>query len=106
MSFRDNGLRNDSCRPSVAIVLVMAFILSALGSTVLSQEVKDQKPKKPRYEKTDLTLTDNKSGLVWVLNANLAERQFNWADTFKDLDLIVNKERYAGFRNWRVPSKD
>lgn len=106
MTFMLNGPGKGSQGPAVAVVLVMTFILTAIGSAVLSQEVKDGKVKKPRFEKSALTLTDNRSGLVWSLNANLAERQFSWPRAFDDLDIIVNRERYAGFRNWRVPTKD
>jgi hypothetical protein len=88
------------------MILIMTFILLVPGNMVLSQEVKDQKPKKPRFEKTELTLMDNKTGLIWPLNANLADRQFSWSGTFDVLDRIVNKERFAGFRDWRVPTKE
>jgi hypothetical protein len=106
MSFIEKAPETGSGRPAVVIVLIMAFILATLGSAVLSQEVKDQEPAKPRFHSTDLTVTDTKTGLVWVKNANLAERQFSWAGAFSDLDVIVNKERYAGFRDWRMPTKD
>jgi len=106
MSMRESRPRPGSHRPAVAIAVITAVILAAMGSAVLSQEVKDQKPKKPRFEKTELTLKDNKTGLVWPLNANLAERKFSWSRTFDALDRIVNKERFAGFRDWRVPTKE
>jgi hypothetical protein len=84
----------------------MTFILLVPGNMVLSQEVKDQTPKKPRFEKSELTLKDNKTGLTWTLNANVSERQFSWSGTVDALDRIVNKERFAGFRDWRVPTKE
>jgi hypothetical protein len=86
----------------------MTFILLVLGSAVLSQEVKvkDQRPKKPRFERSDLTITDNKTGLAWTLNANLAKRQFSWNGAFDDLERTVNKDRYAGFGDWRVPTRE
>ena len=106
MSFKEKGPETGSGRPAVVILLIMAFILATLGRAVLSQEVKDQQPAKPRFHSTDLTVTDTKTGLVWVKNANLAERQFSWAGAFSDLDVIVNKERCAGFRDWRMPTRD
>ena len=93
-------------RKAIAVVIMTVVIVAALGSAVLSQEANDQTPKqKPRFEKSELTLTDNKSGLVWVLNANFADRQFSWSGAFNDLDLIINKQRYAGFSDWRVPTQ-
>ena len=84
----------------------MAGILAPLGNAVLSQEVKDQQPKKPRFEKTELTLQDNKSRLIWPLNANLTEQKFSWSRSFDTLDRIVKKERFADFHDWRVPTKE
>lgn len=106
MSFRESGLRPGPSRPVIAIAVITAVIVAALGSAVLSQEVKDQKPKKPRFEKTELTLKDNKTGLVWPLNANLAERKFSWSRAFDALDGILNKDCFAGFHDWRVPTKE
>ena len=99
MSLRESRPRPGSHRPVIAIAVITAVILAALGSAVLSQEVKDQKPKKPRFEKTELTLKDNKTGLVWPLNANLAERKFSWSRTFDALDRIVNTPK-ASVRRW------
>ncbi len=93
-------------RKAIAVVIMAAVIVTALGSAVPSQEANDPTPKqKPRFEKSELTVTDNKSGLVWVLNANFADRQFSWSGAFNDLDLIINKQRYAGFSDWRVPTQ-
>ncbi len=106
MSSRFSKFRATACGSSIATILVMTFILLVLGSAVLSQEMKDQKLKKPRFERSDLTLTDNKTGLAWTLNANLAERQFSWNGAFDDLERTVNKDRYAGSGDWRVPTRE
>jgi hypothetical protein len=106
MSFRESDKRLGSYRPLIAIAVIMAGILAPMGNAVLSQEVMDQKPRKPRLEKTELTLKDNKTRLVWPLNANLAERKFSWSHSFDALDRIVNKESFAGFHDWRVPTKE
>lgn len=106
MFSRYGDLRSSTSGSSVTILLIMLFILSVLGGAVLSQEVKEQAPQKPRFEHTDLALTDNKTGLVWTLNANLADRQFSWNGTFDDIEGSVNREKYAGFRDWRVPTKE
>jgi hypothetical protein len=87
-------------------MLVFLFIIAVPGGTVRSQEAKEQKPKKPRLERTDLILTDNKTGLVWTLNANLAERQFSWNGAFDDIERAVNSDKYAGFKDWRVPTRE
>ena len=109
MSFRFNGFRG--FRPatsvsSIAMIIIMTIILAILGSAVLAQEMEDQKPKKPRFEKTDLTLTDNKAGLTWTLSGNLAERQFSWNGAFDYLERTINKDSYAGVRDWRVPTRE
>jgi hypothetical protein len=106
MPFPHSGPRSSYSGSSIAIILIILFILAVPGGAVLSQEVQEQKPKKPRFERTDLILTDNKTGLVWILNANLAERQFSWNGTFDDLERAVNRDKYAGFKDWRVPTRE
>ncbi len=105
MSFRDGGSRFTTGGTSVTIIIVMALVLSGLGSVVLSQEVKDQQPKKPRFEKQELTLTDNVAGLMWTVSGYPSGQQFSWNNAFAYIDKM-NSEKYAGYRNWRMPSKE
>ena len=101
-----NNGRSFAYGHSVLSAVVMVVILAALGTAVLSQEVKEEQPKKPRFEKTGLVLKDNRAGLMWTLNAFPTERQFTWSGAGDGIDRVVNKERYAGFRDWRVPSRE
>lgn len=106
MSFRESGPRPGSYRPVIAIAfIIMAVIVAAPGSAVLSQEVKDQKPKKPRFEKQELTLTDNVAGLMWTVSGYPGGQQLSWNNAFAYIDKM-NREKYAGYRNWRMPSKE
>jgi hypothetical protein len=106
MSSRYSNFRSFNSGSSIAILLIILFILAVHGGAVLSQEVKDQIPRKPRFEHADLTITDNKTGLVWTVNANLADRQFSWSGAFDCLDRTVNNEQYASFKDWRVPTRE
>jgi hypothetical protein len=91
---------------SIAMIIAMTLILAGPGRVVPAQEMKDAKPKKPSFEKTDLTLTDNKTGLTWTLNGNLAERQFSWNGSFDYIERRINKDGYAGVSDWRMPTKE
>ena len=106
MPSRYSNPRLSNSGSSITVLLIMLFILAVLGGAVLSQETKDQAPGKPRFHQASLTLTDNKTGLVWTLDANLADRQFSWNGIFDGLEEMVNRERYAGFRDWRVPTRE
>jgi hypothetical protein len=105
MSFRDSGSRFTTIGTLVMIVSVMISILVGSGSVVLSQEVKTPKPKKPRFERNEFTLTDNVTQLTWTLSGYAAGQQFSWNGAFAYIDTL-NSERYAGARNWRLPSKE
>lgn len=106
MSSGTTGQVAEKCFSITTAIIVMASILAVLGTAVLSQEVKEGKPKKPRFERTDQVLQDNRSSLIWPLSANVTERQFTWFGTFDGIERIVNKERVAGARDWRVPTRE
>lgn len=57
------------------------------------------------FEFTDLTIKDNRNGLVWTRNANLANREMNWYEAHEFIKRI-NAEKYAGYSDWRLPSKE
>lgn len=102
MPSRFSNPRPSNSGSSIAIIIIMLFILVLLGGAVLSQEI----PRKPRFEHADRTLIDNKTGLVWTLDANVAERQFSWNGAFDGIEVLVNRERYAGFKDWRMPTRE
>lgn len=75
--------------------------MPALGET----EKSTGSPKKPRFEVTAVALRDNKAGLMWTLNADIAERTFSWDDA-QDFIVRMNMNRYGGYKDWRMPSLD
>ena len=105
MPFLESRSRSTTGGSSVVIVIVMAVFLAGLGSAVLSQEIKEQKPKKPRFEKNDITVTDNVTELTWTASGNAAGQQFSWDGAFVYID-DLNREKFGGHRNWRLPSKE
>ncbi|MEK7772729.1 MAG: DUF1566 domain-containing protein, partial [Deltaproteobacteria bacterium] len=58
-----------------------------------------------RFIFSDLTVLDEKTKLMWTRDANIAEEEMNWHDASKFIESL-NKEEYAGYSNWRLPSKD
>lgn len=50
-----------------------------------------------------LTLSDMATGLVWTRNANLASGKLTF-DKARDFARKLNRENYAGFSDWRLPS--
>lgn len=86
------------------LVYCCIFILMWHSQTLGQEPLKENKPKKPRFEISGLTLTDNVSGLMWLLNGNQPHRAFSWDDAFTYIEQC-NQERFAGYRDWRVPSR-
>ncbi len=57
-----------------------------------------------RFIFSDLTAKDKKTGLMWTRDANIAGRM-NW-DKANDYIKQLNKQKYAGYTDWRLPSKE
>lgn len=56
-----------------------------------------------RFVLSEKTVKDMSSGLVWTRDANLGER--DWKGAF-ELVKELNRKEYAGFEDWRLPSKE
>jgi len=56
----------------------------------------------------DNTVIDQATGLVWTRSANPAGKQLYWRgdDNVYNFILKMNSENYAGYADWRVPTKD
>jgi len=83
----------------------MIGILAALGSSFVSAEKQEGKTKRPRFELSEKTLTDNKTRLMWPLNGHLAEQTLSWNGAFEYIDSL-NREVYGGHKNWKLPSRE
>lgn len=67
---------------------------------------KEKIPAKPLVDNGDGTITDPNSGLMW-------KKSDAWIDTHKFYTWMthreyvnkVNKEKFAGYENWRIPNK-
>lgn len=54
-----------------------------------------------RFVFSDLTVRDKSTGLIWTRDANLGNRNLNYAfELVKELNI----KKYAGFKDWRLPS--
>jgi hypothetical protein len=54
-----------------------------------------------RFVFSDLTVRDKGTGLIWARDANLGNRNLNYAfELVKEL----NHKKYAGYKDWRLPS--
>jgi hypothetical protein len=82
-------------------VLALLLMVTTIGTAAENAE---QKPKKTRFELASSFLQDNKSGLMWTVNANIAERTFSWEGA-QDYLVKMNRDRYAGYRDWRMPTR-
>ncbi len=90
------------CIGVMVVILSLLSVLPTLGET---EENADSKPKKPRFEATPFVLQDNTTGLMWTVNADIAGQTFCW-DGAQDYLIRMNIDRYAGYRNWRMPSME
>lgn len=56
-----------------------------------------------RFAFSDLTATDKSTGLVWMMDANIAKESMTWKDAFKFIEEL-NKQKYGGYSDWRLPT--
>lgn len=63
---------------------------------------------KPNFVFLEKTAVDQNTGLVWTRNANLPGRQLIWRgdDNVYEYMKRLNETNYAGYADWRVPSKE
>lgn len=56
----------------------------------------------------DTTVLDQSTGLVWTKNANPAGKQLEWRsdENVYAFILKLNNDNYAGYADWRVPTKN
>jgi hypothetical protein len=63
---------------------------------------------KPNFVFLEKTAVDQNTGLVWARNANLPGHQLVWRgdDNVYEYMKRLNETNFAGYADWRVPSKD
>jgi hypothetical protein len=59
---------------------------------------------KERFVFSDLTVADKVTGLMWTRDANIADKKMTWYDASKFIEGL-NKQKYDGYNNWRLPTK-
>ena len=67
---------------------------------------KPKEPKKPLVDNGDGTVTDPNSGLMWKKSDAWLDTQkyYTWPGHVEYVE-GVNKEKFAGYTDWRIPSK-
>lgn len=63
-------------------------------------------PEKDLYKellKSDLTISDTRSGLIWVRNGNISGDRINF-DESSSFAKMMNNKKYAGYTDWRIPT--
>jgi len=66
----------------------------------------ESKPIKPSgFDFSDLTALFKEANLILTKNANLTEKSVSW-DEANDYIKQMNRKKYAGFGDWRLPTKE
>ena len=76
--------------------LVLLILLSACSGKV------------NRLVMQEKTAVDTETGVIWMKNANLANKPLPWRadDNVYAFIQNLNKSNFAGYADWRVPSRD
>lgn len=59
---------------------------------------------KNRFEASEYTVTDRKTGLMWVKNAGISEFPLTWKEAFEFTE-DLNRDAHGGFTDWRLPNR-
>ncbi len=57
-----------------------------------------------RFDSSEWSVTDRKTGLMWVRDAGVSEFPLTWKEAFSFIDTL-NREEYAGHDDWRLPNR-
>lgn len=95
---------------TIAIVMILFMTIGCVSSvpkySVPKSEDKEVGKKgKERFDFTDLHVKDNSSGLIWTIDGNLAGKGVKWEEA-NEFIARINADKYAGFNDWRLPSKE
>jgi len=69
-----------------------------------SQLEEQQRAEKERFAFAEMTALDKKTKLMWTRDANIARKPMNW-DKANEFVMGLNNSGYAGYHDWRLPSK-
>lgn len=58
-----------------------------------------------RFILSDLTVKDEKTGLMWTRDANIAGKKMSWFNAFRFIEKL-NSQGYAGYSDWVLPAKE
>ncbi len=87
------------------ITVVVLALVAPFPTMAGSGGNAENEPPKPVFEVVSLVLQDNLSGLMWTLNADVSGRPLSWEDA-REYIARMNKEGYAGYRDWCLPSRE
>ncbi len=57
-----------------------------------------------RFDSSEWSVTDKKTGLMWVRDAGVSEFPLTWKEAFSFIDTL-NRQEYAGHGDWRLPNR-
>src|ERR1039457_1886560 len=79
------------------------FVGDFLHSLTEPAKPAKQQPKQGKVinEKERLVYTDSKTKLMWPINGNIPDKKMSWVEAM----IWVNSLNYAGYNDWRLPSK-
>ena len=82
---------------SLFICISICITVDAAGSEKIT--------KRPRFIFTAHTLQDNETNLMWALNGAVTDQTYSFIDA-EEYIFQLNKERFAGHRDWRLPTRE
>ncbi|MBF0336845.1 MAG: DUF1566 domain-containing protein [Nitrospirae bacterium] len=100
MSVISRNIRKGARYTSIVIMLILGLVVSSISffpSVIALAE-------ESRFSiLSEFTVKDNKAGLTWTRSANIAGKPLSYDGSIEFIKKL-NKQNYAGFSDWRLPS--
>lgn len=91
--------------PDIRKLPLALFLLAVLAASPNPARADEQQQKKPRFQRTDISLRDGKTRLEWLVVKYSAPLSLSWYKAV-EYTVVLNKNRYAGLQDWRLPTRE
>lgn len=84
-------------------LVILVFTLFVLSIVISFAEEVNKAQNETRFEFLDLTILDKQTNLLWT-NGTMIGKEMTWESSNLFIKQL-NKQKYAGYTNWRLPTK-
>ena len=85
-------------------LVILVFTLFVLSVVISFAEEVNKAQNEVRFDFSNLTIMDEQTNLMWTNKAGMTDK-VTWEGAMLFIKQL-NKQKYAGYSNWRLPTKE